>query len=118
MSNMRRGRNSSKFTHNPTGLSTISSRQKTAKQKCLQPTMRKNFGRSIQWIYATISNDLLHMILEPNSTAMDAWNRLRDIFQDNKNSRAGTLEQEFSHTNMEDFPNASAYCQRLKILLD
>ncbi|XP_060195093.1 uncharacterized protein LOC132624310 [Lycium barbarum] len=72
----------------------------------------------LQWIYATISTDLLHTILEPDSTAMETWNRLRDIFQDNKNSRAVTLEHEFSHTNMEDFPNASAYCQRLKILYD
>ncbi|KAJ9542336.1 hypothetical protein OSB04_028842 [Centaurea solstitialis] len=72
----------------------------------------------LQWIYATISNDLLHTILEPDSTAMEAWNRLRDIFQDNKNSRAVTLEQEFSNTIMEDFPNASAYCQKLKVLSD
>ncbi|XP_060200692.1 uncharacterized protein LOC132628957 [Lycium barbarum] len=72
----------------------------------------------LQWIYATISTDLLHTILKLDSTAMEAWNRLRDIFQDNKNSRAITLEHEFSHTNMEDFPNASAYCQRLKILSD
>ncbi|XP_060190855.1 uncharacterized protein LOC132620178 [Lycium barbarum] len=72
----------------------------------------------LQWIYATISTDLFHTILELDSTTMDAWNRLRDIFQDNKNSRAITLEHEFSHTNMEDFPNASAYCQQLKILSD
>ncbi|XP_060202578.1 uncharacterized protein LOC132631003 [Lycium barbarum] len=72
----------------------------------------------LQWIYAAISTDLLHTIIKPDSTAMDAWNRPRDIFQDNKNSRAITLEYEFSHTNMEDFPNASAYCQRLKILSD
>ncbi|XP_056684527.1 uncharacterized protein [Spinacia oleracea] len=72
----------------------------------------------LQWIYSTISTDLLQTIIEPDSTAMEAWGRLRDIFQDNKNSRAVTLEQEFSHTSMEDFPNASAYCQRLKELAD
>ncbi|KAJ9538760.1 hypothetical protein OSB04_031493 [Centaurea solstitialis] len=49
---------------------------------------------------------------------MEACKRLQDIFQDNKNSRAVTLEQELSHTNMEDYPNASAYCQRLKVLSD
>ncbi|XP_021744871.1 uncharacterized protein LOC110710840 [Chenopodium quinoa] len=52
--------------------------------------------------------------MEPDSTAKEAWDRLRDIFQDNQNSRAVTLEQEFSNTNMEDFPSVSAYCQRLK----
>ncbi|KAM7482579.1 hypothetical protein LguiB_007162 [Lonicera macranthoides] len=72
----------------------------------------------LQWIYSTISSDLLQTIMEPDSTAMEAWNRLRDIFQDNKNSRAVTLEQEFSTTDMADFPNASAYCQRLKLLSD
>ncbi|KAL6576801.1 hypothetical protein OROMI_011077 [Orobanche minor] len=72
----------------------------------------------LQWIYSTISNDLLTTIIESDSTAMEAWNRLRDIFQDNQNSRVVTLEQEFSTTRMEDFPNVSAYCQRLKMLSD
>ncbi|XP_048498282.1 uncharacterized protein LOC125496766 [Beta vulgaris subsp. vulgaris] len=72
----------------------------------------------LKWIYATISDDLLHTILEPDSTAQAAWERLRDIFQDNKHSRAVTLEQEFSNTSMEDFTNVSSYCQRLKLLAD
>ncbi|XP_050877027.1 uncharacterized protein LOC127080768 [Lathyrus oleraceus] len=49
---------------------------------------------------------------------MEAWNRLEDIFQDNQNARAVTLEQEFSNTRMEDYPNVLAYCQRLKMLFD
>ncbi|KAJ8569617.1 hypothetical protein K7X08_006194 [Anisodus acutangulus] len=36
------------------------------------------------WIYATISTDLLHTIMELDSTAMSAWERLRDIFQNNQ----------------------------------
>ncbi|XP_060184132.1 uncharacterized protein LOC132613863 [Lycium barbarum] len=72
----------------------------------------------LQWIYSTISNDLLNTIIEPDATAMDDWDRLRDIFQDHQTSRAVTLEQEFTTTRMEDFPNASAYCQRLKSLAD
>ncbi|XP_048502908.1 uncharacterized protein LOC125498697 [Beta vulgaris subsp. vulgaris] len=70
------------------------------------------------WIYSTISEDLLNTILEPDSTAMDTWNRLQDIFQDNKHSQAVTLEQEFSPTHMADFSSASSYCQRLKVLSD
>jgi len=58
------------------------------------------------------------MILEPDTTAMEACNRLRDIFQDNKHSRAVTLEYDFTHVNMEDFPSVSAYCQHLKSLSD
>ncbi|XP_060216955.1 uncharacterized protein LOC132644383 [Lycium barbarum] len=49
---------------------------------------------------------------------MEAWNRLRDIFQDNKHSRAVTLEYDFAHTQIENFPNVSAYCQHLKLLSD
>ena len=70
----------------------------------------------LSWIYATISSDLLHTIIEPDSTAMEAWDRLRDIFQDNKHSHDVALEQEFSATSMENFPNVSSYCQRLKSL--
>ncbi|XP_060184351.1 uncharacterized protein LOC132614026 [Lycium barbarum] len=72
----------------------------------------------LQWIYSTISNDLLNTIIEPDATAMEAWDRLRDIFQDHQTSRAVTLEQEFTTTRMEDFSNASTYCQRLKSLAD
>ncbi|MCH92648.1 polynucleotidyl transferase [Trifolium medium] len=72
----------------------------------------------LQWIYSTISIDLLTSILEKGSTAMAAWNCLTDIFEDNKNSRAVALEQDFSSTRMKDFPNVSAYCQRLKQLYD
>lgn len=43
---------------------------------------------------------------------------LRDIFHNNKNYRVVTLEQEFSNTHMEDFPDTSAYCQHLKTLAD
>ncbi|XP_073223430.1 uncharacterized protein [Cicer arietinum] len=72
----------------------------------------------LQWIYSTISSDLLATIIEPDSTAMEAWNRLTNIFQNNQNARAVTLEQEFSSIRMEDFPIASAYCQRLKMISD
>ena len=47
----------------------------------------------LQWIYGTISEDLMLTILEPDSTAKQAWEHLRDIFQDNKHSRAVYLEQ-------------------------
>ncbi|MCH83098.1 retrovirus-related pol polyprotein from transposon TNT 1-94, partial [Trifolium medium] len=72
----------------------------------------------LSWIYGTISDDLLNTIIERNSTAEAAWNRLFEIFFDNKHSRALYLEQEFSRVQMEQFPNASAYCQHLKSLSD
>ncbi|XP_060183439.1 uncharacterized protein LOC132613434 [Lycium barbarum] len=70
-------------------------------------------------IHAHSHKVLRHIIPPPkDATAMDAWNRLRDIFQDHQTFRVVTLEQEFTTTRMEDFPNASAYCQRLKSLVD
>ncbi|CAL0335107.1 unnamed protein product [Lupinus luteus] len=49
---------------------------------------------------------------------MEAWDWLQEIFQDNQHSRAVTLKQDFSTTRMEDFPNASAYYQQVKMLSD
>ncbi|GAU46078.1 hypothetical protein TSUD_180140 [Trifolium subterraneum] len=49
---------------------------------------------------------------------MAAWNRLAGLFEDNQNSRVVALEQDFSSTRMENFPNVSANCQRLKQLSD
>ncbi|XP_074327142.1 uncharacterized protein LOC141665058 [Apium graveolens] len=72
----------------------------------------------LQWIYGTISTDLLHTILEPSSTAQQACDRLRDVFQDNRNSRALYLGNQFSSTFLQDFPNCSAYCEKLKVLAD
>ncbi|XP_074315078.1 uncharacterized protein LOC141651258 [Silene latifolia] len=72
----------------------------------------------LQWIYSTVTTELLKIIVEANSTAMEAWTCLADLFQDNQNSRAVTLEQEFSHIEMADFSSVSAYCQRLKSLAD
>ncbi|GKB72181.1 retrovirus-related pol polyprotein from transposon TNT 1-94, partial [Tanacetum coccineum] len=43
---------------------------------------------------------------------------LKDIFQHNKNSRAVYLEQQFFNTQLDDFPNVSAYCQEHKMLAD
>lgn len=72
----------------------------------------------LQWIYGTISNDLLHTILKPNSTAYAAWIAIENIFQDNKSSRAIHLLHKFSNTRLDGFPNVSAYCQELKMLAD
>ncbi|XP_057451801.1 uncharacterized protein LOC130743572 [Lotus japonicus] len=71
-----------------------------------------------QWIYSTISFDLLATVMEKGSTAMATWNRIASMFEDNQNSRAVALDQDFISTRMEDFPNVSAYCQRLKHISD
>ncbi|XP_057452817.1 uncharacterized protein LOC130744669 [Lotus japonicus] len=72
----------------------------------------------LQWIYATISVDLITTIMEPDSTAFTTWTRLADLFQDNQNPRRVTLEQEFSTVRMETFLTVVAYYQHLKTLSD
>lgn len=42
----------------------------------------------------------------------------KNIFLDNKGSRVVILEQRFSAIKLRDFPNMTAYCQRLKTLSD
>ncbi|XP_024630710.1 uncharacterized protein [Medicago truncatula] len=57
------------------------------------------------------------IVLEMEKDQYDTWAKLFRI-HDNQNVRVVTLEQEFSHTHMEDFPNVSVYYQRLKMLSD
>ncbi|XP_058776938.1 uncharacterized protein LOC131651283 [Vicia villosa] len=57
--------------------------------KEIDPSLWKRLDAIVlQWIYGTISIDLLHTIIEHDSTAQLAWDRLFDIFFDNKTSRA------------------------------
>ncbi|XP_021721479.1 uncharacterized protein LOC110689038 [Chenopodium quinoa] len=42
----------------------------------------------INWIYGTISRDLLETILCKGATAQEIWDKLKAIFQDNKTTRA------------------------------
>ncbi|KAJ9541710.1 LOW QUALITY PROTEIN: hypothetical protein OSB04_028216 [Centaurea solstitialis] len=70
----------------------------------------------LQWIYGTISKDLLITILKPNSTAAQAWKALENIFIDSKPSRALYLENKFNNIRPESFSNVPAYCQELKTL--
>ncbi|KAJ0489871.1 putative RNA-directed DNA polymerase [Helianthus annuus] len=72
----------------------------------------------LQWIYSTISNDLLSTIIRPGNTAYDAWSTLEGLFHDNKNARAIHLMQRFATTRLDGFPNMSAYCQAIKSLAD
>ncbi|XP_060171506.1 uncharacterized protein LOC132602744 [Lycium barbarum] len=71
-----------------------------------------------QWIYGTISNDLLNTIIHQEDTAAEAWNRLVHLFQDNKSARALALDTKFTNTKLVDFSNVKAYCTRLKALAD
>ncbi|XP_022023574.1 uncharacterized protein LOC110923826 [Helianthus annuus] len=72
----------------------------------------------LQWIYGTISTDLLHTILKPNTNAYAIWTALANIFQDNKATRTINLNNKFASTRLEQFPSMMAYCQALKVIYD
>ncbi|XP_062099869.1 uncharacterized protein LOC133805724 [Humulus lupulus] len=47
---------------------------------------------------------------------MVAWDRLRNLFQDNKGTRVVHLESQFGATYLEDFFSLAKYCQSLKTI--
>ncbi|KAL2940317.1 Retrovirus-related Pol polyprotein from transposon RE1 [Bienertia sinuspersici] len=71
-----------------------------------------------QWIYGTISNDLLNSILDPDDKAIDTWNRLENFFHNNKSARALNLDAQFTNTKLEQFDGVKPYCTRLKTAAD
>lgn len=71
-----------------------------------------------QWIYGTIHKDLIYTIMKPWAMALELWNRLEDIFLDNKHTRAVYLEEQFSNLRLENYVNMSDYCKQLKVLAD
>ncbi|KAL2933351.1 Retrovirus-related Pol polyprotein from transposon TNT 1-94 [Bienertia sinuspersici] len=71
-----------------------------------------------KWIYGTITDDLLCTILHKGSTAQDTLNRLKAIFQDNKNTRVVYLENQFYSLHYSQFYDISSYYQKLKALKD
>ncbi|XP_021757224.1 uncharacterized protein LOC110722255 [Chenopodium quinoa] len=70
------------------------------------------------WIYNTISADLRSTVLYKNATAQETWDRLANIFHINGEIRAIYLENQFNNLFVENFPDVSSYCQKLKELKD
>ncbi|KAL2906199.1 Retrovirus-related Pol polyprotein from transposon TNT 1-94 [Bienertia sinuspersici] len=62
-----------------------------------------------QWIYETISPNLLQNILFKGATAQATWDKLKAIFQNNKNTRAVYLENQFNSLHLSIFSNISTY---------
>ncbi|XP_076901810.1 uncharacterized protein LOC143556360 [Bidens hawaiensis] len=71
-----------------------------------------------QWIYGTISNNLLHTIIKPKAAAREAWEAIANLFRDNQASRALILKNRLINTKLESFLSVSAYFQELKVLSD
>ncbi|XP_071727932.1 uncharacterized protein [Rutidosis leptorrhynchoides] len=72
----------------------------------------------LNWMYDTVSIEVLNSIFESGSTSAKTWSRIQNLFQDNKSSRALYLNRQFSNIKLNNFPNVSAYCQELKSVAD
>ncbi|KAI3797236.1 hypothetical protein L1987_32491 [Smallanthus sonchifolius] len=67
----------------------------------------------LQWIYNTISDELVIRIVESNTTANAAWKKLQNIYLSNKGSRAAALDQEFTTLTLASCSSIDEYCQKL-----
>ncbi|KAM0005508.1 hypothetical protein Hdeb2414_s0210g00833271 [Helianthus debilis subsp. tardiflorus] len=72
----------------------------------------------LQWIYGTLSNDLLVRVLEEQSTAYEAWMRVKTLFLNNKGPRAMALQHELTNLTLASMPSLEAYCQKIRELSD
>ncbi|KAI3502559.1 hypothetical protein L1887_30700 [Cichorium endivia] len=70
----------------------------------------------LQWIYGTLSDDLLVRILDNDTTAKEAWLKIQTIFLNNKSSRAAALEHEFTNLSLTTCSSMDECCQKLKHL--
>ncbi|XP_071699007.1 uncharacterized protein [Rutidosis leptorrhynchoides] len=72
----------------------------------------------LSWIHGTISLDLLNTMFEAGSTAANTWLRIKNLFQDNKSSRALYLQRQFNNIKLDNFSDISSYCQEIKSIAD
>ncbi|KAL9237815.1 hypothetical protein vseg_012319 [Gypsophila vaccaria] len=70
----------------------------------------------LQWIYSTVSDELLPRVMSDPSTALEAWNRVKAIFLNNKGARAASLDNEFVNLKLEAMTSFDNYCQKLREL--
>jgi hypothetical protein len=69
------------------------------------------------WLYGSISEEILDIVMAENQTAHDVYLLIRNLFLDNQMTRAVHLEAEFRALAQGDL-SITAYCHRLKALSD
>ncbi|CAA7015688.1 unnamed protein product [Microthlaspi erraticum] len=57
-------------------------------------TWSQTDGTVKMWIYGTISESLLKLVLKTKCTASELWTTIENLFRDNKEARAIQLENE------------------------
>ncbi|KAL4592836.1 hypothetical protein LXL04_005842 [Taraxacum kok-saghyz] len=81
------------------------------------PQWEKHDSLLTLWLYGTLAPSLLTTILKPGATACEVWNSLKDLFHDNKESRAIQLDLKLRTLDIGDM-NITTYYQRIKSLAD
>ncbi|XP_026458857.1 uncharacterized protein LOC113359438 [Papaver somniferum] len=71
-----------------------------------------------QWMFATMTKDLMLTVLKKGKTSKEIWDHLKTLFQDNKGSRAANLESKFVNLKFSDCASVDDYCDKLKSLSD
>lgn len=74
------------------------------------PSWREIDSHILNWIYGSLSDDLCLRILESDTTAYGAWTALKNLFHNNKGSRAAALEHEFNNLKLNSLPSLEDYC--------
>ncbi|KAM3328936.1 hypothetical protein ACQJBY_026185 [Aegilops geniculata] len=69
------------------------------------------------WLYGSISDEILDIIMAEDQTAQEAWTLITNLFLDNQMTRAVYLEAEFRGLVQGDL-SITAYYHRLKALSD
>ncbi|KAM0837427.1 hypothetical protein ACQ4PT_061674 [Festuca glaucescens] len=74
---------------------------------------RQEDGQIVLWFYATVSEALQDILLDPDCTAYTAWQCLHTFFYDNREGQAMQLNQDLRDTPRGDL-SIGEYCGRLK----
>ncbi|XP_052623812.1 uncharacterized protein LOC128129200 [Lactuca sativa] len=69
------------------------------------------------WIYVTLTQPLLTMVLKSGYKARDVWKALEDLFRDNKDACAIELENELRSMLLGDRTIVD-YCQKLNVVAE
>ncbi|XP_022019426.1 uncharacterized protein LOC110919468 [Helianthus annuus] len=72
----------------------------------------------LQWIYGTLSDDLLGRVLFGTPTAHQVWTRVQNLFHNNKGARIAALEHDFANITLKSQPSLEAYFQKLREIVD
>ncbi|XP_010423221.1 PREDICTED: uncharacterized protein LOC104708363 [Camelina sativa] len=82
-----------------------------------QQQWKEHDGLVKMWIYDTISESILDIVLKTKSTARELWITIEELFRDNKEARAMEYDTELRTLTIGDSTVAD-YCKRLKTLSD